>query len=581
MLNCFIKLWPIFQRLLAYSKQYKKSLYVAFSLLIAASIAEVSSPILIRYFIQHIIEKKEGNFHLITLIILCFFILQIIASTLTYIEAILFNKISVKIVYSIRSEVMRAALVQPVYVFDSQPIGQLVSKVTNDTEVIRELYDTVISTTLRGTAFISTMLISMFFLEWHMAILAITMIPIVLVIMLIHQRFSTPLLREVRFYIANINNKFNEIINGMNVVKQFNQEDRFGKYLKETSYAHYLARIKVLKLDGFLLRPLLSFISSIILCSLMILVNYFSNKLFEVGVLYAFINYLGRLNEPLIAIITQQTILQQAIVAGERIFELIDSPKQNYGESKNTISTGKITINNLNFSYSKNSALSLNNINLKIPNKKFIAFVGNTGSGKSTLVNLIMGFYPIKKKCIFIDNKDINSLSYFSLRTGIAIVQQDPIILADTILNNIDLGRKISIERILKTLKLVKLYSFIKSMPNGIHTMLGEQGNNLSVGQKQLLAIARVLVIKPKILILDEATANIDSETERKIQETLTAIRKNTTLVIIAHRLSTIIDADNIIVLKNGKIIEKGTHKELINKRKLYSKMYKGQTYNK
>lgn len=572
-----IEFWPILKRLIKYAIPWKKKIILAFLLLISGATAEVLGPILISYFINNILSQHKFYLQLIIIIITTFITLQILAVFFNYFQSIYFNKIAVKVINKLRNDVMNAAMQQPMYQFDSQPIGQMISKVTNDTEVIKELYDTVAPNLFRSITLIIIILFAMFALEWHMAIIAMFIIPLVIIIMSIYQYYSTPLLRNVRYYLANINNQFNETINGINVIQQFRQQNRFKKNIQESSQLHYLARMKILKLDGFLLRPLLSLISAIILCSFIFSFSCFKNDTFEVGILYAFITYLGRLNEPLISITIQQSILQQAIVAGERIFTLIDSKKQKYGKNKKKLKTGKISIKNLSFSYLEHQKNILHNININIPSKSFVAFVGHTGSGKSTLANLLMGHYPIKNGEIYLDNKPISSINHCILRENILMVQQDPIILADTFFSNIALGRKISEERVWEILKIVNLYSLVKSMPKGLYSILGEEGNTLSVGQKQLLSISRILVKKPKILILDEATANIDSGTEKLIQTTLTAIKKNTTLIMIAHRLSTIVEADVIVVLDRGKIVECGTHEELLKIAGYYAKMYNFQ----
>jgi ATP-binding cassette subfamily C protein len=572
-----IQFWPILKRLIIYAIPWKKKIILAFFLLFSGATSEVLGPILISYFINNVLSKHKLNFELILIIIIIFIILQILAVFFNYFQSIFFNKIAVGIINKLRNDVMNAALNQPINQFDSQPIGQMISKVTNDTEVIKELYDTVGPTFFRSITLIIIILFAMFTLEWHMAIIAILIIPLVIILMSLYQHYSTPLLRNVRYYVANINNKFNETINGMNVIQQFRQQMRFEKNIKESSELHYLARMKILKLDGFLLRPLLSLLSALVLCSFMFLFSYFSIGVFEVGVLYAFITYLGRLNEPLISITIQQSILQQAIVAGERIFSLIDSPKQKYGKNKEELKSGKINIKNLSFKYKKNEKNILNNINIYIPSKSFVAFVGQTGSGKSTLANLLMGYYPIKNGKIYLDNTSIDCISHDILRKNILMVQQDPIVLADTFFSNISLGKEISEEKIWDVLKTVHLSSLVQSMPQGIYSILGEEGNNLSLGQNQLFAIARILVRNPKILILDEATANIDSGTEQLIQKTLSSIRKKTTLIVIAHRLSTIIEADTIVVLNKGKVVEFGTHNQLLEKKGFYWKMYNFQ----
>lgn len=572
-----IEFWPILKRLLTYVYPYKKKLILAFLLLLSGSISEVLGPILISYSIDTILVKHQLYLMTILIVIVLFVILQIISVFLNYFQSILFNKIAVKVVNTIRQDVMHAALKQPMTVFDTQPIGQMIAKVTNDTEVIKELYDTVAPTIFRSVILIIVILCAMFTLEWHMATIALIILPIIIIIMLIYQYYSTPILRKVRYYLSDINNKFNETINGMNVIQQFRQEYSFEEKIKQSSYSHYIWRMKILRLDGFLLRPLLSLISAFILCNFIFLFSIFSTKIFEVGILYAFITYLGRLNEPLIAITIQQSIFQQSIVAGERIFSLIDSPQQKYGKNQHLFNSGEIEIKNVSFKYSSSKNHVLRNINIHIPSKSFIAFVGDTGSGKSTLANLLMGYYPITHGKIYLDNVSINSISHKVLRKNILMVQQDPIVLSDTIFSNIALGRKISEEKIWNILDTVHLSSLVKSMSKGIDSLLGEEGNNLSVGQKQLLALARILVSYPKILILDEATANIDSGTEQLIQKTLLSIRNNCTLIIIAHRLSTIVEADLIVVLRKGRIIESGTHKDLLNKKGFYWQMYRCQ----
>ncbi|QCI22912.1 SmdB family multidrug efflux ABC transporter permease/ATP-binding protein [Buchnera aphidicola] len=573
-----IEFWPILKRLLIYVKPYKKKLTLAFFLLISGSISEVLGPILIGYFINNILSKHQLHLLTILTIIVLFIILQILSVFMNYFQSILFNKIAVKSINKLREDVMYAALRQPISEFDSQPIGQMISKVTNDTEAVKELYDTVAPILFRSILLIFIILFAMFILEWHMAIVALFILPLVIILMLIYQYYSTPLLRKVRYYLADINNKFNETINGMNVIQQFRQQHRFEQKIKKSSHLHYMSRMKILRLDGFLLRPLLSLLSAVILCNFMLLFSFLPTGAFEVGILYAFITYLGRLNEPLIAITIQQSVLQQSIVAGERIFSLIDSPKQKYGNSKKLLKSGKINIKNISFNYSNCEKNILENINIDIASKSFIAFVGHTGSGKSTLANLLMGYYPLKHGKIYLDDRSIDSISHCVLRKNILMVQQDPIVLSDTVFYNITLGREISEEKVWRILNTVHLSQLVKSMPKGIYSLLGEEGNNLSVGQKQLLAIARILVAYPKVLILDEATANIDSGTEKLIQKTLLSIRKNCTLIVIAHRLSTIVEADSIVVLNKGKVIELGTHKQLLDKKKCYWKMYKFQS---
>ena len=572
----FSRQWPALKRLLVYGKPWRKPLSKAVLMLWVAAIAEVSGPALISYFIDNMVAKSYLPLALIAGLAAAYVGLQLLAAGLHYAQALLFNQAAVGVVQQLRTDVMDAALRQPLSAFDTQPVGQIISRVTNDTEVIRDLYVTVVATVLRSAALIGAMLVAMFSLDWRMALVAMGIFPAVIIVMLIYQRFSTPIVRRMRAYLADINDGFNEIINGMSVIQQFRQQARFGERMSEASRSHYLARMQTLRLDGFLLRPLLSLFSALVLCGLLMLFGFSTVGTVEVGVLYAFISYLGRLNEPLIELTTQQSMLQQAVVAGERVFELMDRPRQNYGDDETPLHSGAIDIENLSFAY-REDQLVLQDISLHVEPRSFVALVGHTGSGKSTLASLLMGYYPLTKGEIRLDGRPLATLGHSALRKGVAMVQQDPVVLADSFFANVTLGRDISEERVWQALEIVQLADLARTMSEGIYTRLGEQGNNLSVGQKQLLALARVLVDAPQILILDEATANIDSGTEQAIQQALAAIREKTTLVVIAHRLSTIVEAETILVLHRGQAVERGTHQQLLAAKGRYYQMYQLQ----
>ena len=569
-------MWPTLKRLLAYGSPWRKPLSVAVLLLWIAAIAEVSGPLLISYFIDNMVAKSYLPLGLVAGLGVAYVGLQLAAAGLHYAQSLLFNRAAVGVVQQLRTDVMDAALRQPLSEFDIQPVGQVISRVTNDTEVIRDLYVTVVATVLRSAALIGAMLVAMFSLDWRMALVAITIFPAVLIVMIIYQRYSTPIVRRVRAYLADINDGFNEVINGMSVIQQFRQQARFGERMGEASRSHYMARMQTLRLDGFLLRPLLSLFSALVLCGLLMLFGLSSNGTIEVGVLYAFISYLGRLNEPLIELTTQQSMLQQAVVAGERVFELMDRPRQAYGNDERPLQSGTIAFDNVSFAY-REDRLVLQDITLDVPSRGFVALVGHTGSGKSTLASLLMGYYPVTHGEIRLDGRPLASLSHTVLRKGVAMVQQDPVVLADTFYANVTLGRDYSQEQVWDVLEKVQLAELARGFSDGINTKLGEQGNNLSVGQKQLLALARVLIETPQILILDEATASIDSGTEQAIQQALAAVRDHTTLVVIAHRLSTIVEADTILVLHRGQAVERGTHRELLEAKGRYWQMYQLQ----
>ncbi|MGS6297495.1 SmdB family multidrug efflux ABC transporter permease/ATP-binding protein [Enterobacter hormaechei] len=572
----FGQMWPTLKRLLAYGSPWRKPLSIAVLLLWIAAIAEVTGPLLISYFIDNMVAKNYLPLGLVAGLGVAYVGLQLTAAGLHYAQSLLFNRAAVGVVQQLRTDVMDAALRQPLSEFDTQPVGQVISRVTNDTEVIRDLYVTVVATVLRSAALIGAMLVAMFSLDWRMALVAIAIFPAVLIVMVIYQRYSTPIVRRVRAYLEDINDGFNEVINGMSVIQQFRQQARFGERMGEASRSHYMARMQTLRLDGFLLRPLLSLFSALVLCGLLMLFGLTTRGTIEVGVLYAFISYLGRLNEPLIELTTQQSMLQQAVVAGERVFELMDRPRQTYGDDERPLESGSIAFDHVSFAY-RDDQLVLQDINLEVPSRGFVALVGHTGSGKSTLASLLMGYYPLTQGEIRLDGRPLAALSHNALRKGVAMVQQDPVVLADTFYANVTLGRPFTPEQVWEVLETVQLADLARGLSEGIHTRLGEQGNNLSVGQKQLLALARVLIETPQVLILDEATASIDSGTEQAIQQALAAVRDRTTLVVIAHRLSTIVDADTILVLHRGQAVERGTHRALLEAKGRYWQMYQLQ----
>lgn len=567
------------KRLLRYVFPFRKKIFLICILLWTSSIMEISGPIIISYFIDCFCSEIQISSHITVVLILTFISFQVLSAILRYYQMFLFSTISLSIIKTIRIKIMHTLLKQPLSWFDAQSIGKLISIVVNDTEVIKDLFTHFTSSLLKNIALIGSMFIAILILNFKLGCILFFLFPILFYIMRLYQRYSIPIFRKLRICVANINNFFNEVIQNMSIIQQFQQQKRFREKLYILGYEHFQVRMKNLKLEGFLLRPLLSFLFSLVLCIILLFFGLNTSNIMGVGILYAFINYLGRLSEPLIELAAQQSILQQSIAAGERIFYLLDCPIQRYGNDNRKIVQGNIEVKNLTFSYGKHPIL--NQISFSIPEKSFFALVGKTGSGKTTLANLIMGHYPIQKGHILIDNRSIKTLSRYSIRNSIAMVQQEPCFMAKTIYDNIVFGRNISEKKVWSILSSLDLISFINSFPKGIFSKLDECGNKLSMGQKQLLSFVRVLVSEPSILILDEATANIDAGIEQKINYILYKIKSTTTLIVIAHRLSTILHADQILVLHHGKIIEKGTHKSLLKSKGKYYQMYYIQKYDK
>ncbi|MGF1758397.1 SmdB family multidrug efflux ABC transporter permease/ATP-binding protein [Photobacterium sagamiensis] len=566
----------VLKRLLSYVLHDKKKLMIAAMLLIAASLADVSGPWLIQHFIDNYIAKDNYPIEGLAGLAAAYIGLMCLAAWFQYAQSIRFNEIAIGVVQTVRKQLFGKVLNQPLSAFDYMPAGKLISRITNDTESIKDFYVFVISTVLKNIALISVMLVVMTMLSWRLTIVVLILLPVVVCIMVVYQRKSAGAYRKMRDLLTDINASMSESIQGMSLIQLMRQEREFSDQFSSLTSRHLQSQIGVMKLNGLLLRPLIDFLSGVALISLVAMFGVSGVELIGVGVLYAFISYLGRVTEPLIELTQQLSLLQQALVASERIFGLIDAKQQAYGDDTKLLAFGDLQCQQVSFSYDGKQNV-LNQIDVSLKHRGFLALVGHTGSGKSTLASLMMGFYPVTQGQVLVDGRPLATLSQQVLRQGIAMVQQDPHVLNDTVRNNICLGRRVADEVIWHELEKIGLAEQIHQYQDGLDTRLGGGEVNLSAGQKQLLALARVLVAQPKILILDEATANIDSGTEQKIQQALDVLRQDMSIVVIAHRLSTIMAADEIIVLHRGNITERGTHRQLLTQQGHYWQMYQLQ----
>ncbi|MCF9330765.1 ATP-binding cassette domain-containing protein [Vibrio parahaemolyticus] len=569
-----------FKRLLSYPLSQPKPMIKGLALLFIAALASASGPWLIQYFIDEHIAKGDYSRNVLIALALGYVSLQVISATFQYLQSLQFSMVATNTIKTIRKQVFSGVIKQPLSAFDYTPAGKLVSRITNDTESLQQFYELLIATVVKNVVMIVVMLGVMFFMSWKLTLVVLVLLPIVIGFMYLFKQLSTESYRRMRDLLTDINANLSESIQGMSVIQLMQQEERFNKQFNELTAEHLVASKKVIRLNGYLLRPLMDLLAGLALLCLVAIFGFNGVELIGVGVLYAFISYLARVTEPLIEMTQQLALLQQALVSSERVFELIDAKPQTYGDDHKPLKTGSIELSNLTFSYDGKQDV-LKDISLKAAHQDFIALVGHTGSGKSTLASLLMGFYPTNVGELLIDGRPLNTLGKDVLRKDIAMVQQDPHILPASVRENISLSRAVSDEQIWDALDKVGLSEQIRRYPNGLDTQLGQGETNLSAGQKQLLALARVLVAKPKILILDEATANIDSGTEALIQKSLNVLRQNMTLVVIAHRLSTILDADQIVVLHHGDLVEQGTHKALLQQNGRYAQMYQLQQANR
>lgn len=578
----------VLKRLLRYALADKRKLTIAVVLLFLASLADVSGPWLIQHFIDHHIATDDYPMTAVGTLAAAYVILMIMAAWLRYLQALRFNELAIDVVQTVRKQLFEKVINQPLSAFDYVPSGQLISRITNDTESLKDFYVQVIGTVLKNVTLIVVMLVVMSLLSWRLTLVVLCLLPVVLGVMVLYQRKSAPAYRKMRDLLADINASMSESIQGMSLVQLMRQEKAFYQQFSALTDDHLQAQRSMVTLNGFMLRPLIDLLSGVALLSLVALFGVSGLELIGVGVLYAFISYLGRVTEPLIELTQQLSLLQQALVASERIFGFIDARQQAYGDDTQPLISGHLVCEQVNFSYDGKQPV-LQHINVTLPHCGFLALVGHTGSGKSTLASLMMGFYPPGDGQILLDHRPLASLSHDVLRDGIAMVQQDPHILSASVRDNITLGRPLvsssGVELgkeeedavIWQALDTVGLATQVRAYAQGLDTLLGSGGANLSAGQKQLLALARVLVCKPKVLILDEATANIDSGTEQHIQRALHALRQDMSIVVIAHRLSTIIEADEILVLSHGEVLERGEHRQLLAQQGHYWQMYQLQ----
>ncbi len=483
-----------------------------------------------------------------------------------------------KIIQELRVDVFSNVEKQGLAFFDQTPAGALISRITNDTESIKEFYLTVLANFVQNGLFLVGIFIAMFYLNPTLGLFCLVLLPIIFGLMQWYRKLSSKFYADMSEKLSQLNAKMNETIQGMAIVQMFRQERRLRKEFSEVNEDHFQAGIKSMKLDGLLLRPLVDLIS---ILALILVLSYFGVTSFvspvEIGVLYAFVNYLDRFFEPVNQMMMRLSLFQQAIVSAGRVFKLMDhkmyAPAK-HGSDSPAINDGVIEFKNVSFSYDEKTEV-LKNISFTVKKGETVALVGHTGSGKSSIINVLMRFYELRKGDIFIDGKSIHEFENKELRENIGLVLQDPFLYTGTISSNIRLYREgLTEEEIKKAAEFVHANEFIEKLPNSYSAAVTERGSTLSSGQRQLLSFARTIATNPKILILDEATANVDTETEEAIQDALKKMQKGRTTIAIAHRLSTIKEADQILVLHKGEIIERGNHAELLKQKGLYHKMY-------
>ena len=567
-----------FFRLMRYMLRYKGLSILALLFILMTSIVATAIPLLAQYYIDNFITKNIAKAGLYILII--YFGLFILRVVFTFLGEYYFAKVAHSIVRDLRNDSFANLQKLGMSYFDKTPVGSVVSRVTNDTQAVADMFGTIFSSFLNTILMFVVTLSAMIALSWQLTIYMILFIPVMVGSVYLYQKLSSRLVEISRAKISEMNTKLSESIEGMKIIQAFNQEQRLIDEFGEVNNEHLRYYTKSLKVDSLLLRPAMALFKVL---AYGVIVMYFGLSFesagFTAGIIYAFIQYTNQLFNPLIELMQNFSILQTSIISAGRVFTLIDNeeyePEQK--ESDYKISRGDIEFKNVSFSYDGKRDV-LKNISFSVKNGESIAFVGATGSGKSSIMNLFLRFYDYDRGEILIDGVNIKDYSSKELRNSVGLVLQDPFLYHGTVESNIKMyNESLTREDVIEAAKFVDAHNFIDKLEDKYDSLVTERGSTFSSGERQLLTFARTIASKPKILILDEATANIDSETEELIQHSLEKMRKGRTTIAIAHRLSTIQDSNCIYVLDKGEIIESGTHDELIALKGNYYKMYQLQ----
>ena len=574
----------IFKRLLRFVMHFKNEMIIAGVGALLVSIINVLLPYGLQYFLDNFLVKADVTTQIILFAGFLYAFGSVVKGILQFTYEYFFALGSEKSLEGLRAELYQKLHTLGMRYFDQTPAGSIVSRVTNDTMTLSNFL-TVLSSVVMSFFSIISAMVAMFSTNVMAGLIVLAFLPLLLVIIWQYSKRSSKLYRSYRERLSRINTNLNESIEGVSLIQQFKQEKRMTNHFEDENTALMKTRFNMINLNSLLLSPLTSLLYSL---ALALTLMYFGFPLRETfvpaGVVYAFSQYISQFFNPIANMMDQMTFFQDGIVAGKRIFRILDNtdyePKQN-AEKGLTITQGKIEFKHVSFSYDGKNEI-LHDISFTVNPGETLGIVGHTGSGKSSIINVMMRFYEFYQGEVLIDGVDIKKYPKAELRKKLGLVLQEPFMFYGDINSNIRLYNKdITDEQIKKAAETVQADGFIDNLPGKYHAKVGEGGSEFSQGQRQLISFARTLVTDPKILVLDEATANVDTETETLIQQGLKRLRKGRTTLAIAHRLSTIVDADQIIVLNDGKIVERGNHEELLSQKGYYYNLYTLQNSQK
>ncbi|MEB6113439.1 ABC transporter ATP-binding protein [Kurthia gibsonii] len=578
---------PVRKRLWQYALLYKKPMIWGLVLLAISVGADLSGPLIIKYILDNYVANmpKSGlEVKPLYLMLGAYLGTVVIFAIFRYTQFYMLQIGSNRIVQKMRKDVYGQLQRLSINYFDRLPAGKVVSRITNDTEAIRELFVTVVSQFAASFMTLIGIFIIMFSLNTWMGFFALIVVPILIVWSIVYRKYASKYNHAIRSRLSDLNGMLNESMNGMTIIQAYGQEKNMKNEFNQINDEHFRYNNKLLFLDSATSHNLVGVVRSIILIAF---VWYFGSlevtgtSIASVGILYAFVEYITRLMNPIMQIVDQFSRLERANVAATRVFELLDYSGEDVSDEKIARYKGHVQFEHVWFAY-KNEEYVLKDISIDAKAGETVALVGHTGSGKSSIINLLFRYYDASKGTIKIDGENIENHARQTVRQHMGIVLQDPYLFTGTIASNISLNdERITRKQIEDALVAVGGERVLKNLPKGLDEPVIERGSTLSAGQRQLVSFARALAFDPAILILDEATSNIDSETEEIIQHAMDVLKKGRTTFIIAHRLSTIKNADQILVLDAGEIVERGKHDELLALGGRYSQMYELQSGNK
>ncbi|MEV5029815.1 ABC transporter ATP-binding protein [Paenibacillus sp. LPE1-1-1.1] len=502
----------------------------------------------------------------------------LLVAVFTYGQRLMLQTSANRIVRKMRTDIFAHTQRLPVNYYDNLSAGQVVSRVTNDTEAIRELYVAVLANFFTGIIYMAAIYGALFLLDVRLALVALPLVPILILWIIVYRKFAARYNRIIRSKLSEINGMINESIQGMTIIQAFRRQKETTKEFEEMNEHYYKYQNKLLSLNSITSHNLVNVVRNILF--IIVIWMFWGDSLrsaVSVGVLYAFVDYMNRMFAPIVGIVNQLSNLETARVSAERVFKLMDEEGIDVARGRMERYKGDVKFEDVSFAY-KQDEYVLKHISFHARQGETVALVGHTGSGKSSILNLLFRFYDANEGKIIVDGMDVRDIPKQLLRQHMGIVLQDPFLFTGTIASNISLDNPaISRGKIEQSLRDVGAYEMFSQLQGGIDAPVIEKGSTLSAGQRQLVSFARALAYDPAILILDEATASIDTETEAIIQEALDVLKKGRTTFVIAHRLSTIRNADQILVLDRGVIVERGSHDELMEQRGKYYAMYQLQ----